>query len=487
MGRPNPASVQGRLITVVGLAVAVAFLGSLVATVAVLDRSLKQEAREELRNELQNLIHNWELGGLKAVRQEVEVERLTARDRPFYVRVATDRNKTLFSNVPREWQEFGFETLEERDPDKLPTYLRLESSGAAYGVEIISGRTDRGLLIQVGGSTKVQRDVIGTVATTFGLVAAPSLVAILVILTMVVRRLVRPIGSVSAAVRDVLESGDYSRQVVPEHSYRETDELVAQFNSLMSKVNHLIGHLQGTLQSLAHEIRTPMTRLRAQMELAVSHETSPDELRRVLSESLEESAHVISLLQRFLDASEAESGVISLNCERVELKSLFSEIAEAYRLVGEEKSVSVVSRVHSHETVTVDPVRMRQALSNLLDNAVKFSPPESTVELSVERTSAGRNEGDGPRERGQVTEVRVRDQGPGIPPDQQERIWSYQVRGLQNGNARPETVGYGLGLTIVRAIAEAHGGSVAVRSPAEGGAEFLMRIPDREAFSQQSS
>jgi signal transduction histidine kinase len=81
----------------------------------------------------------------------------------------------------------------------------------------------------------------------------------------------------------------------------------------------------------------------------------------------------------------------------------------------------------------------------------------------------------------------VRDQGPGIPPDQQERIWSYQVRGLQNGNARPETVGYGLGLTIVRAIAEAHGGSVAVRSPAEGGAEFLMRIPDREAFSQQSS
>jgi signal transduction histidine kinase len=274
--------------------------------------------------------------------------------------------------------------------------------------------------------------------------------------------------------------------VETKHSSPETDELLHAFNSLMNKVNTLVGHLRHTLASLAHDIRTPITRLQTQMQVTLTDHTSERELRAVMQDALEETSHVVSLLQRFLDASEAESGAVSLNRQLVPLRELYTGVVEAYRVAAEERNIEIRceepatsianragakggndgadagARDDESSYAYVDPVRVRQALGNLLDNAVKFSPADATIVFRIEHTARSLQFG-------------ISDEGPGISEDTRSIIWSARAR-AEHEDGNPAS-GYGLGLTIVRAVAEAHGGSVDVRSRVGEGSTFVLRLP----------
>jgi signal transduction histidine kinase len=205
------------------------------------------------------------------------------------------------------------------------------------------------------------------------------------------------------------------------------------------------------------------------MQVTLTEQTSERELRAVMQDSLEETSHVVSLLQRFLDASEAESGAVSLNRRSVPVEELYTGVVEAYRVAAEERNIEI----RCEEPATgasddasngayVDPVRVRQALGNLLDNAVKFSPDDATIVFRVEHTPDS-------------LQFSISDEGPGIPPARLSRIWNARARAEHDDGGSAS--GYGLGLTIVRAVAEAHGGSVDVRSREGKGSTFLLRLP----------
>lgn len=462
MPRSRVFSIRTRLTLVVGLSVGAAFLGALLVTLAVLNNSLAQRDRNELENELENLLREYQIGGLRAVREEIEVRRLLGRDRPYFARVATPANQTRLASVPRAWQGFEFEQLSRAAPEALPQLQRLESNEADFSVLVGTGRVEDGIIIQVGLSTQVRRQVVAIVGTTFVTFIAPSLVAIILLLVFAVRRVVRPIADLTAAVHEVIENGDYSRQVTTPHRSLETDRLISGFNTLMSRVSSLVAHLRQTLDALAHDIRTPVTRMRAQMELSLSRAESVSEYRRIVSDSLDETSHIISLVRRFLDASEAESGEVKLNREEVDMEEVVADVVEAHRLSAQAKQIRIQCSATDAGSAEVDSVRIQQALSNLLENAVKFSLADTVVFVELEGDE-------------ECVRISVRDQGPGIPEEQLSEIWSYQYSRSHIGGSG----GYGLGLTIVRAVAEAHGGSVDARNNEAGGAVFTLRIPRR--------
>ena len=166
------------------------------------------------------------------------------------------------------------------------------------------------------------------------------------------------------------------------------------------------------------------------------------------------------MLTALMDITEAETGVMKLNLEKTSIASLLKNVVELYEVVAEEKRITITTDFNTPCDAIVDATRMRQAFANLLDNALKYTPDGGNVLLTCAVES------------GHVT-VRVRDTGMGIPTDEQPRIWERLYRGDKSRSQR----GLGLGLSLVKAIVEAHHGKVSVQSQPGEGAEFIVNIP----------
>src|SRR5262249_34942042 len=161
----------------------------------------------------------------------------------------------------------------------------------------------------------------------------------------------------------------------------------------------------------------------------------------------EESERVLSILNSLMDVTEAEAGMMKLQLERVDICELVREVMEVYGFVAEEKQVELSANLPSPCSASLDRNRLRQALGNLLHNATKYTPAGGRVAVSAAV------------EAGNVV-VRVRDTGPGISSEEQPKIWTRLYRGDKSRSQR----GLGLGLSLVKAIVEAHRGAVTVLS-----------------------
>jgi signal transduction histidine kinase len=183
-------------------------------------------------------------------------------------------------------------------------------------------------------------------------------------------------------------------------------------------------------------------------------------LREALADCLEESDRVVAMLNTLMDISEAETGTMALRREPTNLTDLVRQTVEMYEDLADERGVTIESAAAPELVADVDRNRLRQVLANLLDNAVKYTPPGGRVEIR-----AGREGG--------TVVVQVKDTGAGIPPDELPRIWDRLYRGDKSRSTR----GLGLGLSLVRAIVRAHGGDVSVESAPGQGSEFVIRLP----------
>jgi signal transduction histidine kinase len=182
--------------------------------------------------------------------------------------------------------------------------------------------------------------------------------------------------------------------------------------------------------------------------------------RELLADCVEESDRVLVMLNTLMDISEAESGTMHLRRERVPLGDIVARAIDLYRDVADAKGVSLAVGVSEDVVVTADRTRLEQVAANLIDNAVKYTPAGGHVDVDVRRE-------------GEAAVLRVRDSGPGIPADELPRIFDRLFRGDTSRTER----GLGLGLSLVKAIVEAHGGHVEVSSEPGRGSNFTVRLP----------
>ena len=433
----------------------VSSLAIVLLTYALLAASLAERDRQIVVSTLREYSAHYARGGLAAIARAVDLEQRSGRRERLFVRVVRGGSETLFASMPPEWADFDVGPQVGRDR----AWEQVFSGSRQATLEVASARLVDGTLLQVGKSTENREELLARFRTVAALVSIAIVLAGLAGGLLVTRSTMRPIEGLIAAVRTIIETGRTDERVPVRERRDAIDELSSLFNTMLDRITTLISGMGHALDNVAHDLRTPMTRLRGIAERALAS-GDPATQHEALATCLEESERILGMLETLMDISEAETGTLRLSRTDVNVADVVREVASVYEDVAEDKQIAVTHDVADGLVVSADHDRLRQVLANLLDNAIKYTPPGGRVEIRA-------------RDDGPDVVVEVADTGAGIAEHDLPRIWERLYRGDQSRAER----GRGLGLSLVRAIVTAHGGTAEVHSVPGQGATFTLRLP----------
>jgi len=269
-----------------------------------------------------------------------------------------------------------------------------------------------------------------------------------------------PIKKALGSIRDILLSGNLGLRIPVRTNKPEIQEVVGLINRMLEQNTNLAKQLSATFDNVAHDLKTPVTRLRATAEMALEKQDNVEICRDALADCLEESERVLQILDTLMDISEAETGGMRLKLGDFCLSELVDEVIEMYQEVAEERRVGIESRVPKHMQCRVDKVRFEQMLANLLDNAIKYNREGGSVIFDARKEDKG-------------ILISISDSGIGISSFEHEKIFDRLYR---SDRSRAQK-GLGLGLSCVKAIVEAHKGRVWAEGAINEGSTFFVLLP----------
>ena len=310
-------------------------------TIISLLRSLEQEDHNALRARLLRYWAQYEVDGAAAVLQQAEDERFLPGDPLHLVRVADIGNSTRVFRAPDEFAPVERALAAADRPLGLDEIEALEPPGYTVAIEVAALRLGEDLVVQVGASTENRARLLAVVSRNFAVSALAIVLGSALAGVTLTARMLRPLERLSSAVREIIDTGRMSARIETRASGDDLDALSTAFNEMLARVEGLVEGMKRTLDTVAHDLRTPLTRLRTTAEIALREPEDAARYREALSDCLEESEEIIRLLNAIMDISELESGVLSLDCRSVDLGRLVADVVELYRYPAEERGIEI--------------------------------------------------------------------------------------------------------------------------------------------------
>lgn len=417
-----------------------------------------RDKRPEIKAELSRYVAVAEQGGIEAIKAASLAQANSSRRASFFIRLVNTDDTTLFLSNPRLWVQFDLTLPQNQLTPGQWHYYTSRRDGDL--IEVASARLRDGKLLQVGKGLQDRNDVLEHFRDTLLGTIIPVVLIGFTGGAFLAHRALRPIRNLTGVARSIVDTGRFDSRVPGGEGDKELNELVALFNRMLEKIEILIEDMKEALDNVAHDLRTPVTRLRGVAEAALRSEGNDESRREALADCLEESDRVMSTLDTLMDVSEAESGAMKLSLENIDLGALIGEVSEIYEYVAAEKGITLAAHAPEDLHLVADRSRLRQVLANLVDNAVKYTPAGGRVDVE---TSKGKSH----------AVLLVKDTGVGIPVHEAPRIWERLYRGDKSRSQR----GLGLGLSLVKAVVEAHGGRVEATPNPGGGSVFSVHLP----------
>jgi signal transduction histidine kinase len=439
------------LFTALQLAVVLLVLGGVYRlTAAHVDARMDQM----LASEIETLEVAFRRAGLAGLAREVAERSEQGLDQMIYL-LADPRGARVVGNLtgwPAAVLPDGtVRTIDLADPTR---------DGRSVPVAARAFGLPAGHRILVGIDRSERLELQDRIGIAFAWAVGLTLVAGLVVGGWFGRRALRQVDVINATATRIV-AGDLGERIPRSGAGDELDRLAENLNRMLDRIAHLMGGLRGVTDAVAHDLRTPLTRLRARLETALARPDLSETARPALEACVQECDRLLGIFRALLGIAEAEAAAGGVGVAEVELATLAGDVVDLYAPAAEEKGLALDLRVwDGAATVMGNAQLLAQALANLLDNAVKFTPPTGRIVVTVDRTDDGR-----PR-------LCVADTGPGIPAAARASVLDRFVR-LDASRTDP---GHGLGLSLVDAVARRHGARLSLED-ASPGLRVVMLFP----------
>ena len=328
-----------------------------------------------------------------------------------------------------------------------------------HAVRIVYGYIGSGLVMQLGESTIANIETLKHFRYIFEIGILASVFFSLFVGIMMARRALSGVRRVTQAAKDI-SAGEWERRVSVSHRFDEIDELAMAFNEMVDRIQILILKLREVTDNIAHDLRTPITRMRMAAESILSYAQEPAKQEYVAGHVLEECDQLLELIKTMLEISQTEAGARPLLCERLDIAVLTEDVYELFRPAAEDKNIDFMFTGQEDVFVDGEAKRLKHAVANIFDNAIKYTEAGGAITIECSK-------------KGNIASISVCDTGMGIPSEDLEEIFT---RFYRVDKSRTEN-GNGLGLSLSIAILKAHGGDITVRSVLGEGSTFTMILP----------
>ena len=434
-----------------------AFFAAYLWVAADLDARIDEDLKEDVA-EFSMIL---QAEGLDRLKKELLREAESDASGQTTVRLFNRHGETLLDGGAEPGRDAAWDdgTLMKVANGSEPVLLTVTGKSGDESMRMVLGRVSPDLLVEIGESLEEKEEVLELLLGTFTAVILAVTTVAAAVGWLMSKAALKGVEEVSRAAEEVAR-GNFGRRVAVGNRGREIDGLAETFNIMVDRIRALVLEMRVMTDNIAHDLRSPLTRLRASIESALLGAKSMDDYQAASEQTLEECDRLLQMINATLDLTEAEGQSEPLKKQVVDLSQVVREAAELFEPVAEDKGIKISLRLDSDCKVDGHLPYLQRMVANLVDNAIKYTPCGGDVSIEIARSNG-------------FVKLIISDTGIGIDPRDQTRVFDRFYRCDESRSKQ----GIGLGLSFVRAVTNAHGGKLELESALNTGSRFTVLFP----------
>lgn len=422
--------------------------------------TLRARVDENLRDDILEYETLFNIKGLNRLQKEfINESKANGNESEFYLLLSPER-RILASSDLDPWKGINLTPDFIEDIQKGQEIIKtLSHPGHEHKVRVIYKRIKGGFFLLEGNSLRDNDEILERVGEIFGYGFLAMLAMGALLGWLVSRRAMSGVERVTETATHI-DRGDLSRRVPTGREGQEIEDLVRAFNNMLDRIQVLVRDLEEVTNNIAHDLRSPLTRIRGLAESSLATATDLKSFREIAGIIIEECDQLLGMINTMLTIAQTDSGLSHLSKTTIDIRDVIREMGELFQPAAEDKGISMRVKLPDHPlTITGDKTALKRVVANLLDNAIKFSGKGSIVQITMKADAD--------------VVIEISDTGMGIEEKDLPHIFDRFYRG---DKSRAEA-GNGLGLSLALSLVRAHGGNIQVTSVVGKGSTFHIYLP----------
>ncbi|MDY6880118.1 MAG: ATP-binding protein, partial [Thermodesulfobacteriota bacterium] len=400
--------------------------------------------------------------GIEAVKRTAVAEAKAAGEKKVFFRILSRYGEVFFSSNMSYWKDINVSgtSIKHLFKGSQRVFDTIVIPGRRDEVRILYKRIGTGGVMQLGLSMENQTRFIEAFKKIFITTMGVLIVLSILVGWFMARRALSGLGEVTRTATHISE-GALEKRVPLKRSGDEIDQLATTFNQMLDRIQDLVTGIREMSDNIAHDLKSPIAGIRGSAEIALTTDTSLSEYKDMAASTIEECDRLLDMINTMLVISETEAGVGILKHEEIDMSKVVRDACSLFEPLAEEKKIHLSFHVQGTNMFSGDVRMIQRMIANILDNAIKYTHPGGNVDVSVQETDS----------RG--ISVAIKDTGIGISENDIGHVFERFYRCDPSRSQK----GIGLGLSLAKAIAQAHGGDLGVKSRLGQGSTFIVTLP----------